>query len=403
MMAKESPPAKERLLPDTEDLPVRRVEVALPGRAYRILVGPGLLAQAGAHLAASRVPRQVAIVTDANVAARHLAPLEQALAEAGIARHVRIVEPGEQAKSFAGLESLCDWLLQARIERGDMVLAFGGGVVGDLAGFAAAILRRGTRLAQIPTTLLAQVDSAVGGKTAINSRFGKNLIGAFHQPELVLADTALLDTLPRRERLAGYAEVVKYGLLGDAPFLAWLDRHGATVIDGGDGGSARMEAIARSCRAKADIVAEDERESGRRALLNLGHTFAHALEAEAGMRGDLLHGEAVAVGMHCAAILSHRLGFLPAADVARVRRLLQSAGLPTTLAQVGGEGWAGARLLEHMQQDKKAAGGRLRFVLLRRLGKAFVADAVPSEQVAATLEDARLSTSAGPPVGTVPA
>lgn len=389
--------AGEGSMPETEGPSVRRVEVALPDRPYRILVGAGLLAQAGRHLAALGAPRQVAIVTDANVAARHLAPLEQALAEAGIARHVRVVEPGEQAKSFAGLEMLCDWLLQARIERGDMVLAFGGGVVGDLAGFAAAILRRGTRLVQIPTTLLAQVDSAVGGKTAINSRFGKNLIGAFHQPELVLADTALLDTLPRRERLAGYAEVVKYGLLGDAPFLSWLDRHGGAVVDGGDDGGARMEAIARSCRAKAEIVVADERETGRRALLNLGHTFAHALEAEAGMRGDLLHGEAVAVGMHCAAILSRRLGFLPVAEVAGVRRLLQAADLPTTLAQVGGEGWAGARLLEHMQQDKKATGGRLRFVLLRRLGEAFVADAVPSEQVLATLEEARPP----PPVGAV--
>jgi len=368
---------------------VQVVEVPLPGRSYRILVGPGLVAAAGRHLAALGMPRQVAVVTDAHVAARHLAPLEAALADAGIACHVRILEPGEQAKSFAGFEALCDWLLQTRIERGDMVIAFGGGVVGDLAGFAAAVLRRGTRLVQVPTTLLAQVDSAVGGKTAINSRFGKNLIGAFHQPELVLADTGMLDTLPRRERLAGYAEILKYGLLGDAAFLAWLDRHGAAVIDGGDGGAARREAITRSCRAKAEIVVADERESGRRALLNLGHTFAHALEAEAGMQGDLLHGEAVAVGLHCAAILSRRLGFLQAGQVAQLRRQLQVAGLPVSLAEIGGSGWSTARLLEHMQQDKKAAGGQLRFVLLRQPGAAFVADQVPPEQVTATLDEAR--------------
>lgn len=365
------------------------VDVPLGDRSYRIVVGAGLVAEAGRQLQSAGAPRQVAIVTDANVAGRHLPALQASLAEAGIAAHVHVIAPGEGSKSFAIFESLCDWLLQIRIERRDAVLAFGGGVVGDLAGFAAAVLRRGTRLVQLPTTLLAQVDSAVGGKTAINTRFGKNLIGAFHQPDLVLADTAMLDSLPRREVLAGYAEILKYGLLGDTVFLDWLSRHGGAVIDGSDGGAARAEAIARSCRAKAAFVAGDERESGDRALLNLGHTFAHALEAQAGMTGDLLHGEAVAVGLLCATLLSARLGHASDADVARVRGDLEAAGLPHSLAEIGGADWPANRLLAHMQQDKKATGGRLRFVLLRGLGTAFVADGVPDAEVLAVLEAVR--------------
>ncbi|MEQ8345592.1 MAG: 3-dehydroquinate synthase [Sneathiellaceae bacterium] len=365
------------------------VEVPLGARSYRILVGAGLVTGAGGHLQEAGAPRQAAIVTDANVAARHLPALQESLARAGIAAHVHVIEPGERSKSFAVFERLCEWLLQVRIERRDAVLAFGGGVVGDLAGFAAAVLRRGTRLVQVPTTLLAQVDSAVGGKTAINTRFGKNLIGAFHQPDLVLADTGMLDSLPRREVLAGYAEILKYGLLGDTAFLDWLSRHGAAVIDGSDGGAARAEAIARSCRAKAAIVAGDERETGDRALLNLGHTFAHALEAEAGMAGGVLHGEAVAVGLLCAAMLSARLGLATEGDVARVRHDLQAAGLPHSLAGIGGADWPAGRLLEHMRQDKKAAGGKLRFVLLRGLGAAFVADGVAEAEVLAVLDAVR--------------
>ena len=368
---------------------IQTVEVALGARSYRILVGAGLLAEAGRHLAQAGRPRQVAIVTDENLAGRHLPALQAALAEAGIAAVAQVLPPGEGTKSFASFERLCEWLLEARIERRDMVLAFGGGGIGDLAGFAAAVLRRGTRFAQLPTTLLAQVDSAVGGKTAINTRFGKNLIGAFHQPELVLADTDLLDSLPPRELRAGYAEVLKYGLLGDRAFLDWLAAHGPAVLDGADGGVARAEAIARSCRAKAAFVAGDERESGDRALLNLGHTFGHALEAEAGMAGDLLHGEAVAVGMLCAAVLSERRGLLGAAEVAAVRRHLAAAGLPQSLAEIGGADWPAGRLYAHMRQDKKAEGGRLRFVLMRGLGAAFLADDVAEDEVRDTLDAVR--------------
>ena len=353
-----------------------RVRVELGARGYDIVVGAGVLAEAGRHLKTLGVKRTV-IVTDGTVAALHLAALTGSLARAGI-RHDRvIVPPGEATKSFAGLEHLIESMLALGIERSTVVVALGGGVVGDLAGFAAAIALRGLDYVQIPTTLLAQIDSSVGGKTAIDSRHGKNLVGAFHQPRLVLADTAVLDTLPRRELLAGYAEVVKYGLIDDAAFFAWLEQHGVPLIAGD--AAARRQAIVACCRAKARVVALDEREAGPRALLNLGHTFGHALEAELDFRPDLLlHGEAVAIGMMMAFDLSARLGLAPAADAERVRRHFTAIGLPTGLdaAQFGGRRFTVDGLLERMRRDKKVRDGRMTFVLVRGIGRAFLSQDV---------------------------
>ncbi len=360
------------------------VEVALGARTYDIVIGRELLASLGTRIAALRPDARVAIVTDANVARRHLAAAETTLAAAGIASKPVVVPAGEGSKSMPVFEAVCEALIEAKIERGDLVLALGGGVVGDLAGFAAACVRRGLDIVQVPTSLLAQVDSSVGGKTGINSRHGKNLIGAFHQPIMVIADTALLDTLPAREFRAGYAEVVKYGLLGDAAFFSWLEANAADVFAGA---SAREHAIATSCRMKAAIVARDERETGERALLNLGHTFGHAFEAAAGFSDRLLHGEAVALGMTLAFAFSARRGLLPVADAARVARHLAGVGLPTHVSDVPGEAPGIDRLMDLIAQDKKVRRGRATFILARAIGHAFVAPDVETADVRAFLAE----------------
>ena len=353
------------------------VNVPLGERGYDIAIGRGLIADLGKRIAALRPGAAAAIVSDEIVAARYLAQAESALNAAGVRASRVVVPAGEASKSWHVLESLCEQLLAARIERGDLVVALGGGVVGDLAGFAAAIVRRGLSVVQVPTTLLAQVDSSVGGKTGINSAHGKNQIGAFYQPMLVIADTALLDTLPAREFRAGYAEVVKYGLIGDAGFFAWLEANWRDVLSGGP---AREHAIATSCRAKAITVANDERESGERALLNLGHTFGHALEAAAGFSHRLLHGEAVAIGMALAFAFSARRGLLAPAEAARVEHHLAAVGLPTKPSDVA-FAWPGAdALMALMAQDKKARRGKLTLILARGIGASFVApDTDPAE------------------------
>jgi len=346
------------------------VNVALGDRAYDIVIGRGQLAALGARAAALKPGAKAAIVSDVTVAGLHIEAADAALRAGGVSTGHIVIPAGEGSKSFACFESVCESLIDMRVERGDLVVALGGGVVGDLAGFAAAVVRRGLDYIQVPTTLLAQVDSSVGGKTAINSRHGKNLVGAFYQPILVVADTAVLDTLPPRQFRAGYAEVVKYGLLGDAGFFAWLD---ANVKDVFAGGAAREHAIATSCRMKAAIVARDERETGDRALLNLGHTFGHALEAAAGFSDRLLHGEAVALGMALAAEFSARIGALAPDKVARAIRHLAGAGLPVSLGEVAGEVPDADRLMDLMAQDKKVKRGKLTFILLRDIGDAYIA------------------------------
>jgi 3-dehydroquinate synthase len=358
------------------------VDVALGARSYAIVIGRGTLPSLGRRIAALRPGAKAAIVTDATVAGHHLAATEAALGQGGIRATVVTVPAGESSKSFEFFAQVCEALVAARIERGDLVVALGGGVVGDLAGFAAATVRRGLDYVQVPTTLLAQVDSSVGGKTAIDSRHGKNLIGAFHQPVLVVADTALLDTLPGREFAAGYAEVAKYGLLGDADFFARLEAGWREVFAGGP---AREQAIATSCRAKAAIVSRDERETGDRALLNLGHTFGHAFEAAAGFSGRLLHGEAISLGMVLAFEFSARRGLLPAAEAARVARHLAAVGLPTRVAEIAGFLPDANRLMELIAQDKKVQRGRLTFILARAIGQAFVAPDVDAAEVRAFL------------------
>jgi 3-dehydroquinate synthase len=362
-----------------------RLGVALGRRSYDILVGDDLIAEAGRHIAPLLKRDRVFVVTDANLAELHLARLERALDEADLTYEAIVLPPGEQTKSFEHLETLVERLLEMKIERGSTLIAFGGGVIGDLAGFAASILLRGIDFVQIPTTLLAQVDSSVGGKTGINSRHGKNLIGSFHQPRLVLADIEVLSTLPRRELLAGYAEVVKYGLASEPGFFTWLEGHGTSLIEGNP--DARRQAVLRSCAVKASVVADDERETGARALLNLGHTFGHAIEAETGY-GEFLHGEAVAIGMVMAFELSARLDLCPAEDVARVRRHLASVGLPTGLDGASGRVWDPRRLLDHMTRDKKVVDGRIVFVLARGIGRAFLSDDVDPADVEALLTGA---------------
>jgi 3-dehydroquinate synthase len=364
-----------------------RVAVALGERSYDILVGEGLLARAGALMGPVLRRRRVVVVTDEAVAALHLETLAGALDAAGIASERIVVPPGEATKSVDTAMRVAERMLDHGVDRSTAVVALGGGVVGDLAGFAAAITLRGLDFVQVPTTLLAQVDSSVGGKTGVNTGHGKNLIGAFHQPRLVLADTGALRTLPRRELLAGYAEVVKYGLIDRPGFFERLEAHGADLVAGDT--ALLREAVTTSCEAKAAIVARDERETGDRALLNLGHTFGHALEAEAGYGGDLLHGEGVAIGMTLAFDLSVRLGLCPAADADRVRAHLAAVGLPTSPAGGGNRAaTTTARLIERMRRDKKAKDGRIAFVLVRGIGRAFVADDVPLETVAALLDEA---------------
>src|ERR1700759_2984760 len=350
------------------------VEVALGDRAYEIVIGRGGLASLGARMAAFRPGVRTAIVTDKTVAQHWLKATEASLASAGIPTSHIVVDEGEGSKSYAGLEKVSEALIAAKIERNDLIIALGGGVVGDLAGFAAAILRRGVDFVQVPTSLLAQVDSSVGGKTGINSPQGKNLLGAFHQPVLVVADTAVLDTLSPRQFRAGYAEVAKYGVLGDEAFFAWLEANHSGIFSGG---GAREHAIATSCRAKAAIVSRDERETGERALLNLGHTFGHALEAATGFSDRLFHGEGVAVGTVLAAEFSAQLVIIAESDAARVRRHLADVRLPTHLQDIAGfaqEGLADAdRLMTLMAQDKKVKRGRLTFILLEGIGRAGMA------------------------------
>lgn len=363
-----------------------RIRVELGQRGYDIHVGAGLIAQAGALIKPILRRPFTVIVTDENVAPHRLAPLQAALDAAGIQHKTVILPPGEGQKSFAGLERVCNALLGHKVERRDHVIALGGGVIGDLVGFACSILRRGVDFIQIPTTLLSQVDSSVGGKTAINAPQGKNLIGAFHQPRLVLADIDALDTLPARELRAGYAEVVKYGLLGDADFFAWLETNGAALLAGDK--ALRAEAVARCCAHKARIVAADEREEGERALLNLGHTFGHALEAETGYSARLLHGEGVAIGMALAFQLSGRLGLCDPALAARVQRHLDLSGLPARLAAVdGAQNFTVDMLLHHMQQDKKVQDGKLVFILAEAIGRAVQRNDVAPAAVSALLAD----------------
>jgi 3-dehydroquinate synthase len=355
-----------------------RITVDLGKRSYDILVGAGLAAEAGKWLAPlARGP--LPVVTDANVARLHLGALLEALKQAGIDARPIVMEPGEGTKSFRGLETLCTQLLATGVDRGGLIVAFGGGVIGDLAGLAAGVLKRGIDLAQIPTTLLAQVDSSVGGKTAINTAEGKNLVGVFHQPKIVLADTGVLATLPRRELLAGYAEVAKYGAQGDAAFFAWLEANGAKALAGDD--AAIVHAVAHSCRMKADIVARDEREAGVRALLNLGHTFGHALEAATGYSDRLLHGEGVALGMALAFRLSVKLGLCGGQDAERFIRHLKAVGLPAEIADIPGPRPSADELLKHMAHDKKVKDGKPTYVLLRGIGRAFVTSDVPIEAV----------------------
>lgn len=350
---------------------ITTIPVGLGARAYDVVVGTGLIDRAGERIAPLLKRKRVAIVTDTTVGEHHGERLAAALEHAGVATDVILVPPGEETKSFEGLADLSDKLLALNLERGDMVVAFGGGVVGDLTGFAAAIYKRGIDFIQIPTTLLAQVDSSVGGKTAIDTPRGKNLIGAFHQPRLVLADLDILATLPARELACGYAEIIKYGLLGDFAFFEWLEANVQAVLERDT--SALVRAVGRSVEMKAEIVAEDEKEAGRRALLNLGHTFGHAVEGEMGFGDALKHGEAVGLGMAQAFRFSARQGLCPSQDAVRAEAAIKAAGLPTKLSDIRPEPFSADALIAHSAQDKKAEGGMLTFILVRGIGDAFVA------------------------------
>jgi len=363
------------------------VHVPLGKRAYNVRIGAGLLAEAGAAIAPLLKRPRVFVITETRVAGLHLATLKSSLKAAELDGPVLELDPGETTKSWAHLQTCVEWLLDHEVERGDMVVAFGGGVIGDLVGFAAAILRRGVRFVQIPTSLLAQVDSSVGGKTGINTRHGKNLVGAFHQPTLVLADVEVLGTLTPRDFLAGYGEVAKYGLLGDADFFAWLEAHGPDLAKGDM--DLRQQAVTRSVQMKADIVVRDETEQGDRALLNLGHTFCHALEAATGYDGArLLHGEGVAIGCALAFELSSRLGLCSQEAPSRVREHLSQMGMMRDLRDISGDLPDAAALLTLMGQDKKVVAGQLRFILARGIGAAFVTADVPRDEVLRVLQDA---------------
>ena len=365
---------------------LENVHVDLGARAYDVVIGPDLLARAGARMAPLLTRPRVAVLTDETVAGLHLEALRDGLAASGIAMQTLALPAGEATKGWPQFSRAVEWLLDQRVERRDVVVALGGGVIGDLAGFAAAVLRRGVRFVQIPTSLLAQVDSSVGGKTGINAPQGKNLIGAFHQPSLVLADTSVLATLPVRDLLAGYGEVVKYGLLGDAGFFDWLEVNGPALAAGDMG--VRVRAVTRAVQMKADIVARDETEQGERALLNLGHTFCHALEAATGYSGRLLHGEGVAIGCALAFELSARLGLCAQEDPGRVRAHLRSMGMKTDLADIPGPLPDAGALMTLMAQDKKVVDGRLHFILARGIGQAFTTSDVPADTVRKLLEDA---------------
>jgi 3-dehydroquinate synthase len=367
-------------------MPIEVVDVALGERSYQVQIGQGLLQEAGARLSPLLRRPKVAILTDETVAGLHLDTLTSSLHEKGISSDVLALPPGEGTKNWANLSRSVEWMLESRVERRDLIIAFGGGVIGDLGGFAAAILRRGVRFVQIPTSLLAQVDSSVGGKTGINTPQGKNLVGAFHQPVLVLADIDLLSTLPTRDFLAGYGEVVKYGLLGDANFYDWLEENAPDMANGNL--AHRQRAVLRSVQMKAEIVARDETEEGDRALLNLGHTFCHALEKSTGYSDRLLHGEGVAIGCALAFELSQRMGLCSQEAPSRVRAHLRTMGMKVDLADIPGDLPNAETLLSYMAQDKKVIDGRLRFILARGIGEAFVADGVPSDVVKTLLTDA---------------
>lgn len=365
----------------------RLVHVPLGERSYDILIGPGLMARAGGEITSRIKGRRAAIVTDENVGARYLDGLMDSLQTDGIEAVSVTLPAGEKTKSFDYLTKVCDVLLEARIERNDTVIALGGGVIGDLTGFAAGIVRRGVRFVQIPTSLLSQVDSSVGGKTGINTRQGKNLVGIFNQPDLVLADTDVLDTLSEREFRAGYAEVAKYGLIDKPDFFEWLEKNWRDVFAGG---AARIEAIAVSCQAKADVVAADERENGRRALLNLGHTFGHALEAATQYDSSrLVHGEGVSIGMVLAHRFSARMNVASPDLADRVEAHLKAVGLPTRMHQIPGELPPTEVLMDAIAQDKKVKSGKLTFILTRGLGQSFVADDVPASEVQRFIEEMR--------------
>lgn len=362
------------------------VHVNIPGRDYDVLIGPGLIGEAGALVSPLLNRKRVWIITEETVANLHLGPMREGLAADGVLTEALALPAGEATKSWGPLEHTVGWLLDQKVERGDIIVALGGGVIGDLVGFAAAILRRGVRFVQVPTSLLAQVDSSVGGKTGINAEQGKNLIGAFHQPSLVLADTDVLATLTSRDFLAGYGEVVKYGLLGDATFFDWLEKFGP-VLAAGDM-AAQVEAVRRSVQMKADIVSRDETEQGDRALLNLGHTFGHALEAATGYSDRLLHGEGVAIGCALAFELSTRLGLCSQEEPSRVRAHLKSMGMKADLKDIAGNLPDAETLMQLMGQDKKVVQGQLRFILARGIGSAFVSADVPAEAVIGVLKDA---------------
>ena len=365
---------------------MKTVHVDLEARSYDILIGRGLIADAPAHLAPHLHRAKVAIVTDENVARLHAPQLQAALTQAGISHDTLVLPAGEATKSWGPLTQTVEWLLDHKIERRDLVIALGGGVIGDLVGFAASILRRGVRFVQMPTSLLAQVDSSVGGKTGINTHHGKNLVGAFHQPVLVLADIDALGTLSDRDFLAGYGEVVKYGLLGNATFFDWLEQFGPTLATGDI--DARTEAVRMSCQMKADIVARDETEQGDRALLNLGHTFCHALEKDTGYSDRLLHGEGVAIGCALAFELSARMGLCSQECPSRVREHLRAMGMKLDLSDISGPLSSATDLVGLMAQDKKVIDGQLRFILARDIGDAFVTSDVTRDQVISVMQDA---------------
>ena len=363
----------------------RLVHVPLGERAYDILIGPGLIARAGAEIAGRLKGRRAAVITDEIVGPRYLGALTASLEAAGITVASLVLPAGEKTKSFEHLMTVCDTVLEARVERNDMVIALGGGVIGDLAGFAAGIVRRGVRFVQMPTSLLSQVDSSVGGKTGINTRQGKNLVGVFHQADLVLADSDVLNTLSEREFRAGYAEVAKYGLIDKPDFFAWLEANWRDVFSGGP---SRIEAIAASCQAKSDVVVADEHENGQRALLNLGHTFGHALEAATEYDSRrLVHGEGVAIGMVLAHQFSSRLNLASPDDAQRVEAHLKTVGLPTRMSDIPGELPPADMLMKAIGQDKKVKSGKLTFILTHGIGRSFVADDVPASEVLSFLRE----------------
>jgi 3-dehydroquinate synthase len=363
---------------------IETLHVPMGERSYDIFIGDGAISHAGSLIKdILKAPRAI-IVTDENIAPSWLEPLKTSLNDAGIKTREIILPPGEHTKSVSHLEQLLDNLLENNIDRKTTLIALGGGVIGDLTGFAAAVVMRGVDFVQVPTTLLSQVDSSVGGKTGIDTRFGKNLIGTFHQPRAVITDTSTLDTLPMRERLCGYAEVIKYGVINDREFYDWLIENGQKVLDGNP--AARREAVRRSCANKAEIVAADEREQGLRALLNLGHTFGHALEAQIGFEDKLKHGEAVSIGMMMALELSVRLAMASETDRDSLRDHLKTVGLPVDLKGLAGGNWTADALLDHMGRDKKTQDGKLTFILARAIGNSFVANDVDHDAVKGVLE-----------------